>query len=272
MKEKKEEKLVDEKEPIKLGAKEVCIILAIIAIVVLVFNSSKVKDIIYDNLYDDNGETFGITFDDDEYVEEETSGNYDYNSSLYEELEESNERLECFELKVIKNENADVFAVLNSTSNIPLTNIKLHIIFYDGEKRPISVETEYIDCLLPDGKWAGRLYDVNKNYETYDFLVEADNYDVEETVNLFKNITVSQVFGSDTNMSVRFENKTNKKVNAGAVAIYYDKNGNIADVERYYAYDLKANKTKDVESYTYLDYQQENYSGVEVILTDAYVE
>lgn len=247
----------EEKEPIKLGIREVFIVLAIIAIVILVFNSSYIKE-----------RLFGIVVDSDEEIDEDY---YSYEAQ-YEELEESDEVLDCFELTVSKIEDSDVVAVLKSTSAIPLSNLELHIIFYDGNKRPIAVETEYIDCILPEGKWVGTLYDVNQKYETYDFLVEANNYNVIETAELYRKVSINQVFGSDTNMSVRFENKTGKKIDASAIAIYYDKNGNICDTEKFYVFDLKPNKTEDVESYKYLDFQKEENSGVEIILTDFYAD
>lgn len=252
----KEEKTNDvEKEPIKIGINELCIGIAVVIILILVFNSSSLKN----------------TFRKDEYETED----YSVNEKQYEELtelEKNGERLECFDFSISKLENSSVAVVLKNTSTLPLSNLELHIILYDGEERPIKVKTEYIDCILPEEKWAGEIYDVPNNYETYDYLVEANNYNIGETVELFKNISITQVFGKDTNMSVRVENKFNKKISASVTALYFDKNGNIADIERFYAFDIKPNKSIDVEAYKYLDNKQRGNTGVEIILTNAYEE
>lgn len=237
---------------------EIVVILGIIFIVIIIFKYNRINSF-FKNTSDNYDENFSY-IDDSEYDDYENNEN------------NTDKRLECFELSVSRLETEELGVVLKNTSQSAYSDLQLNIIFYNGDRKPISVEKEYINCILPDSKWVGKLYSLPEEYETYDFLVTASNYDLSEYVKQFKSVEINQVFDKTTNMSVRFENHYNKKVNsATAAAIYYNKNGSIANVEYFYVFNLKSNKAEEVESYDYLDFKKQENSGVEIVLTDVNV-
>lgn len=263
-KEEKNEDFVEENEPIKIGTKEWFIIFAVIALIVVVFNSSEVKDKLFDRFHDDEVELYSYDeyeYDDDEYEEE-----YD------DQIIGSTEVLDCIDVTISRIDDNEAGIVLKNTSSKSYSDLDLSIVFYDGDKKIVGVEKEYIGFVSAEGKWADTIYNVPAVYETYEWFVTARNYDVAEQEKLYNSISITQVFGADTNMSVRFTNNYDKKIGASVTALYYDKAGRVCDMERFYVFDLKKNKSEDVESYRYLDFQKTENSGVEIILTSAYEE
>ncbi len=234
--------------------RDIIIVIFAILLVILIFQYNNIRFFILD-LSNKYSEDYLYADDSDEY-------NY----------ENANKRLEDFELSVLKLENENGGLILKNKSQKAYSDLKLNVIFYDGDRKPIAVDTTHINCILPDKEWIGQLYNFPKEYETYDFLVTASNYDLTETLKQFNSVEINQVFDDSTNMSVRFKNNYGKKIDsATAAAIYYDQNGNACNIEYFTVFDLRANKTKDEESYEYLDFKKEGNSGVEIFLVNVNV-
>lgn len=173
------------------------------------------------------------------------------------------------------NFNKELIATVSNNNNEMITDLKVEVIFYDGENKPIQIDSSEIGILEKNHKCYVKFSDTPENFERYDFLVSKEYYwyDNEEAVT--EQISYEVVENNDSNNLVVKSNCSKEISEVDFQITYYDENNNIMDIEDIYMYDLEKYRTQKQEIYPNIwDNEKEvlvEYNRYEVNLLGAYI-
>lgn len=161
--------------------------------------------------------------------------------------------------------NRELIIETQNTSAYAMKDIRLQIIFYDGEDKPIDISDMNIDTLFANQKNMQKLYDVPENFERYDFLV-TQPYQSDRTVVNYDEIIVERVEDSTSYLNFKVTNNTNSTLSDVEIAILGYSGDELVLFETRNAWDIKSGKTKEATIYSY----NINCDRIEYFVNDVY--
>lgn len=193
-----------------------------------------------------------------EDIQEDESQNYTIQETeLKNKFEEQKNNI------VIKdsflNFNKELIAAVENNNDEAITDLKVEIIFYDGENKPIEIDSAVVGIIEKNSKYYVKFFETPEKFERYEFLISKDYYfyDSEEV------ITDQISYEIVENKKLVVKNNSSKEISEiNFQIVYYDKNNNVMDIEDIYMYDLKKKRTQ-VEELMLDIFNNETYESVE---------
>lgn len=218
--------------------------------------------LIFDKFYNEMNYEYSDFGDDSEYQEylEKYSEEFDSYSEYKENVQNEEFKLSKENIKIngYENENELICEVFNGNEE-NITDLRLYVIYYDNEKRPVAIEEEHIDLIYGENNFYCE-FDINQDSLTHEFLLVKD-YDSDMTVINRQDMKIAANKNEDE-IIVNVKNNSNIKIDTlQTCLICYDIEGKICDIETRYIFDLKAGKEDSVDFYNF-DNKMETYKVV----------
>lgn len=165
------------------------------------------------------------------------------------------------------NNNKIILKTENKNANT-ISNVRVQIIFYDIENKPVAIEEVSMDALFANVVNMQEIYEVPENFSRYDFLI-TKSYNTQRPIVNYEDIKVELV--SETTSSINFQvtNNTKKKIDSVEIGIAYYNGEDIIDYQTKNIYDLKSGAMEDEKVYKYLT--DDEYDRVEYFVNDVYI-
>ena len=223
--------------------------------------------LIFDKFYTEINYEYSDSEYDSEYQEylEKYSEEFDSYSDYKENIQNEEFKLSKEKIKIngYENDNKLICEVFNENEE-NVTDLRLYVIYYDNEKRPIAIEENYIDLIYGKNSFYCE-FDISPDSLTHEFLLVKD-YDSNMTVINLQDIQIETNENEDE-IITNVKNNSKIKVDTLQVClISYNNEGKIYDIETRYIFDLKAGKEDSIDFYDFDD-QMKNYK---VIINYAY--
>lgn len=211
--------------------------------------------------------------DEDEYSNEEIKNYIEKEIIAKNKFEEQKKNI------VIKdsflNYNRELIAVVSNNNNEVITDLRVEVIFYDGENKPIEIDSSDISIIEKNTEFYIKFWNTPENFERYDFLVSKEYYWYDNEESVTEQISYEIVENRDSKNLV-VKSSCSKEISEADFQItYYDENDNIMDIEDICIYDLKKNRTQTEEIYPNIwDNETDSaveYKRYEVKLLGAYI-
>lgn len=240
------------KEKTKLKENKIWLIIVLIALVGL------------GSLYFRDTSTSETDYSDEDYIE------YEKQVAIFEE-QKDNLVIESSNL----NFNKELIAIVANKNDETITDITVEVIFYDGDNKPIEIDSSQIEVLGSNSEGYVKFYDTPENFERYEFLISKEYYlytntDVGQYISY--EIVESDSYAQDDSLVIK--NNYDKTISEASFQIvYYDEDDKIIDVENINFYEIKKKRTQteniDKVLYDKQTYDEINYSRYEVNLLGA---
>lgn len=239
------------------------------------------------------GDTYHYNFLDEvneEYSEKQIENymldevNEDYSEEQIENYIEK-EELEKSKFEVQKNNiavknsflnyNKELIAVILNDNDEVITDLKVEIIFYDGENKPIEIDSSNISILEKNSECYVKFADTPENFERYDFLISKEYYWYDNLEYVTEQISY-EIYENEDYVDLVVKNNYSKEISEATFQVlYYDDNYNVIDVEDIYFWELKKNKTQnqewDLSLWDNKTYDKVEYKKYEINLLGAYI-
>lgn len=171
--------------------------------------------------------------------------------------------------------NKELIAVLENNNAEIVTDLLVEVIFYDGENKPIEIDSDKVSIIEKNSKCYVKFLDTPENFERYEFLISKEYYWYDNLEYVTDQISY-EIEKNDEYTNLIVKNNYSKKVSEVCMQIvYYDKNNVVIDVEDVTIWDLKKNKSKKEELYLSIwdndTYEPIDYNRYEINLIGAYI-
>lgn len=209
----------------------------------------------------------------DKYYDEQVESYLEQEEVSKDKFEEQRKNIAIKE--TFLNVNKELIAVLTNDNPEEITDLLVEVIFYDGENKPIEIDSSVISIIEKNSKCYIKFFETPKEFERYEFLISKEYYwyDNMEYVTDQVSYELEQEDGY-TNLVVK-NNYSKEITEINMQIVYYDENNTVMDIEDIYIGNLKKNKTKTEELYLTIwdndTYEPIEYDRYEVNLLGAYI-
>lgn len=217
------------------------------------------------------GDSYYNYFDEinDDYDEEQMENYMDqekYNQEHFEEIKENIIIKDSF-----LNYNKKLITVISNNTNEPVTDLSIEVIFYDGENKPIEIDSAEISIIEKNMNYYVRFEETPESFERYEFLISKEDYWYNKLefatdkveYHVYNDELVAKNNGSEEISEINFQ------------VVYYDDSDKVIDAEDVYIYDLKKGKEEnyplDLTLWNDETYEQVDYNRYEINLIGAYI-
>lgn len=145
-------------------------------------------------------------------------------------------------------ENKELIIETQNTSTYTMLDIKLQIIFYDGENKPIHISDMNISTLFANQKNIQKLYNVPESFERYDFLITQPYKSERPTVN-YNDIALELINDNNSYLTFEVTNNTNENLNDVEIAILGYSGDKLVSLETRSVWEIKLGKSKETNIY-----------------------
>ena len=207
-------------------------------------------------------------FEDFEILEEDSSYYSDYeneNEFIVSDFETEKNNI-IVSAESLAN-NKMIIKTENKNTNI-ISNVRVQIIFYDAENKPVAISKKNIDALFPNVVNIQEVYDAPESFARYDFLITKP-YDTQRPIINYEDIKVELLSESTSNINLQVTNNTNKEIDSVEIVVIYYNGENIIDYDTRSVYDLKSGKSEEESIYRYST--DSEYDRVEYFVNDVYI-
>lgn len=170
--------------------------------------------------------------------------------------------------------NGNLMILMENNNDVPVYDLNMYTIFYDGENKPISITQKRIYLIDEASKNYFTIDKTPENFERYDFLITNENYSSSNYISHKKDISFESYKNEDDRITIKGKNNSSSEINYIIFSIiYYDSSDKIIAIEEVIEYGLDKNKKFETYDYSlYKDdtYEKVEYSRYEVVLNSAY--
>lgn len=208
--------------------------------------SSYLENIVYEeNIEDENN------------VEE-----IDYEVLKQQQIEKFEEQKNGLNFTVQTNDiNKKLLAVLHNSNQENISNIKVQVIFYDVENKPVKIDENPINIIEANMDYYMVFNDTPDNYARYDFLITKEDHNFDYT-SYSNSITYEVQERENGKVEIIGKNNSDTKIQElNFFVIYYNENNEIISVKIVNDYDVKKNKEFKIDFYNSL-YKDGDYSDI----------
>ncbi len=217
--------------------------------------------------------------DDNNYYEEEYTDEeikkYVSNEELAKEKfkeQKSNILVEniCYSI------NKELMATVSNNNSEAITDLKIEVIFYDGENKPIEIDEADIGIIEKNSQCYVKFSETPENFERYEFLISKEYYWYDNLEFVTENVSYEVIEENDASAKLKVKNNLLKEVSEVDFQItYYDKENKIIDLQNVCISSLEKKKTRIEELFLYVwnnkEEDYEEYDRYEVKLLGAYI-
>lgn len=207
-------------------------------------------------------------FEDLEILEEDSSYYSDYDTEseiIVSDFETEKDNIIISAERLANNKM--IVKTENQNANM-ISNVRVQIIFYDAENKPVAISEKNIDVLFPNIVNIQEIYDAPESFSRYDFLVTKP-YDTQRPVVNYEDITVELVSESTSNINLQVTNNTNKEIDSVEIGVIYYSGENVVDYDTRSVYDLKSGASEEENIYKYSTNGE--YDRIEYFVNDVYI-
>lgn len=173
------------------------------------------------------------------------------------------------------NFNKELIATISNNNNEPITDLKVEVIFYNGENKPIEISASEIGIIEKNSQCYVKFLDTPESFERYEFLISKEYYWYDNEKCVTEQVSYEVVENKEVKNLVIKNNYSKEISEADFQVIYYDENDKLMDIEDIYVYDLKKYRTQTEELYSNIwDNETDNpveYKRYEINLLGAYI-
>ena len=171
--------------------------------------------------------------------------------------------------------NKNLIACIENRNDVPLIDMEMYAVFFDGENNIIEVTSDYLDAIAANSKYYFNVNYTPENYEKCEIFITKRYFDDEEYIKLYNDkITFTDSIDKDGQIEIKATNNANEMIDyINFSVVYYDENDKILYVDTTSILELKKNKSDITTVYGGWDIEKEeyiNYDHYEVILNYAY--
>ena len=171
--------------------------------------------------------------------------------------------------------NKNLIACIENRNDVPLIDMEMYAVFFDGENNIIEVTSDYLDAIDANSKYYFKVAYTPENYEKCEIFITKRYFDDEEYIKLYNDkITFTDSIDKDGQIEIKATNNANEMIDyINFSVVYYDENDKILYVDTTSILELKKNKSDVTTVYGGWDIEKEeyiNYDHYEVILNYAY--
>lgn len=243
----------------------IIIIVALFALCSLYFGGS-----FENNLFDEISE---------EYNEEKYESYMEQEKQDRKDFEVQKENIKVSESYL--NYNNELLATITNESDNLVVDLKVEVIFYDAENKPIEIDDCTVSILDKNSSCHVKFIETPEQFERYEFLVSKDFYWYDNLEFFMEDSIKNGILtyetykdGDYTILSVT--NNYSKEISEACFEVlYYDVNGTVMDVEYVSLFELKKNRTQDEELYISLwdnnTYENIDFEKYEIKFLGAYI-
>lgn len=167
--------------------------------------------------------------------------------------------------------------LVKNANNLDVKDISVEIVFYDGEGKIIEIDCGDITFLPAGMSRYIYFYDTPEKYERYDVLIQVDKETQDYYASCMQDVSYECLLNSEEDeLIIRGKNNSQDTIDTVVFEIiYYDEKDNVIAVEELYEFDIRRNKTFEIEEYISLydseSYDEIPYSRYEIRLVEAYI-
>lgn len=213
----------------------------------------------YENNYENADEEF------ESYIEKETDNRNKFES----------QKANIVIQDVFFSKNKELIVAILNGNNEPITDLKLEVIFYDDENKPIEIDSATLGILEKDTEAYLKFIETPEKFERYEFLISKDYYWYKNLEYVSDKISYETVENAEYTSLVVKNNYSKTISEIDFQIVYYDKNDNVIDVETVYVNEIKRNRTEKRELYLGIwdsnTFEEMNYRNYEIKLLGAYI-
>lgn len=176
------------------------------------------------------------------------------------------------------NYNKDLILKVTNNNDITLSDINIDLIFYDGENKPIKIDSGEISVFPLKSDYYITFEETPKNFERYEILISPMSvyeYKVRNKYNDLKEYIEISTKDNKDGVEIKIKNNYDKDVDVVYFQILYYKENNVINAETYGMWDLKKNKSEKEIIYTNLydenTYEDIEYDKYEIVYGGAYI-
>lgn len=171
--------------------------------------------------------------------------------------------------------NKNLIACIENRNDVPLIDMEMYAVFFDGENNIIEVTSDYLDAIAANSKYYFNVNYTPENYEKCEIFITKRYFDDEEYIKLYNDkITFTDSIDNDRQIEIKATNNADEMIDyINFSVVYYDENDKILCVDNTSISELKKNKSDVTTVYGGWDIEKEeyiNYDHYEVILNYAY--
>lgn len=171
--------------------------------------------------------------------------------------------------------NKNLIACIENRNDVPLIDMEMYAVFFDGENNIIEVTSDYLDAIAANSKYYFNVNYTPENYEKCEIFITKRYFDDEEYIKLYNDkITFTDSIDNDRQIEIKVTNNADEMIDyINFSVVYYDENDKILCVDNTSISELKKNKSDVTTVYGGWDIEKEeyiNYDHYEVILNYAY--
>lgn len=161
-----------------------------------------------------------------------------------------------------------ILEIFNNNDKM-LSNVKIQLIFYDGEDKPIKICDGFSNALFANGRNIVKIMDMPDMYERFDILI-SQSY-VSDTIDIdISQLELYATQNEEGDFNIELTNNSEYKLDVVSTALIYYKNNKIIDVEEDSIYDIKSGRTEREEIYNF--HYNNDYDRIELIINDVRIE
>lgn len=222
-----------------------------------------------------------LYFGEGYYYDDIQDDSYEESIEEYEtrELEIKNKFKEQQSKIIIKdsflNFNKELIATVENNNNEAITDLNIEVIFYNGENKPIEIDSTVVGIVEKNSKYYVKFYETPEEFERYEFLVSKDYY-LYDNEDIVTDQISYEVVENKEEAKIVVKNNSSKEISEVDFQIlYYDKENNVIDVEYVSLYEIKKKRTQTETMYLEIfdkkTYDAVEYEKYEVNLLGAYI-
>lgn len=243
----------------------ILVLIAMIGLTSLYFNYNYEYDYDYD--YED------MDYYEDEYSDEEIK---EYISKEYLAKEKFTKQKNNIKIENISySTNKELIGTITNDNEEPITDLKVEVIFYDGENKPIEIDEDTIGMIERNSQCYIKFEETPENFERYEFLISKEYYWYDNLIYVTENVSY-EVIENDDYVELKVKNNSSEEISEVDFQItYYNEEDKIMNVENIGIFDLEKRKAQTEEFCLYefneKEETYENYARYEVKLLGAYI-
>lgn len=245
----------------------ILVLIAMLGLTSLYFNYNYEYDYDYEYDYED------MDYYEDEYSDEEIK---EYISKEYLAKEKFTKQKNNIKIENISyGINKELIATITNDNEEPITDLKVEVIFYDGENKPIEIDEDTIGVIEKNSQCYIKFEETPENFERYEFLISREYYWYDNLTYVTKNVSY-EVVENDDYAELKVKNNSSEEISEVDFQItYYNEENKIINVENIGIFDLEKRKTQTEEFCLYefneKEETYEDYARYEVKLLGAYI-
>ena len=173
------------------------------------------------------------------------------------------------------NYNKELIAIISNDNDETITDLKVEVIFYDEENKPIEIDANDISILENNSKCYVKFVETPENFERYEFLISKDYYWYDNLEYVTEQISY-EINENEDYLDLVVHNNYSKDISEASFQIlFYDEMDNVMDVENIYLTEIEKNETQEQEVNLFLwdnnTYDEVKFNRYEINFLGAYI-